>query len=286
MPALEGKVAVITGATSGIGASSAELFVAEGAQVVIAGRRKDKGEQLAARLGSRASFIRTDVCVERDVTAMLDHALDRFGRIDCLFNNAGSIPTGARITDIVLEDFDTAVSVHVRSVLAGMKHAAPIMIRQRSGSIINMASIVGIQAGIGSLAYSTVKAAVLHMTRCAAIELGEFRIRVNSISPGPVVTGIFGKGSGVEDSSADDQADAVRVALDQILPQVQSLPGAGTPDDVAHAALFLASDHSRFVSGHDLVVDGGSMAGRPGTVMRQHFASFANAFRRMKPRRL
>src|SRR5262249_34918877 len=127
MPALDGKVAVITGATSGIGARTAELFVAEGACVVIAGRRQDKGEKLATALGGAASFIRTDVRVEADVRAMIEHAVRRFGRLDCLFNNAGTLPTGAGIAGIDLAQFDAAIAVHVRSVLAGMKHAAPTM---------------------------------------------------------------------------------------------------------------------------------------------------------------
>jgi NAD(P)-dependent dehydrogenase (short-subunit alcohol dehydrogenase family) len=141
-----------------------------------------------------------------------------------------------------------------------------------------MSSIVGLRAGIGSLAYSTAKAAVLHLTRAAAIELGEHGIRVNSVSPGPVVTGIFGKGSGVEDERADEAPDVVRAAFAEILPEVQPLPQVGTAEDVARAVLFLASDDSSFVTGHDLVVDGGSMAGRPARVMRAHGAAFQHAF--------
>jgi NAD(P)-dependent dehydrogenase (short-subunit alcohol dehydrogenase family) len=282
MQMLDGKVAVITGATSGIGARAAELFVAAGARVVIAGRRQEKGERLAAGLGGAASFIRTDVCVEADVEAMIEHAVERFGRLDCLVNNAGSLPSGAAVVDIELADFDTAIAVHVRSALAGMKHAAPIMIGQESGSIINMSSIVGIRAGIGSIAYSTAKAAVLHLTRCAAVELGEHGVRVNSVSPGRVVTGIFGKVLGLEDGTADEQADAVRAALDELRPQEQPIPRAGTTDDVAHAVLFLASDASSFVNGHDLVLDGGSVAGRPASVMRAQRAVFAKAFERLR----
>lgn len=275
---LDGKVAVITGATSGIGAQTAELFVTEGARVVIAGRREDKGKELAARLGSAASFVRTDVCIEADICWMIRSAVEKFGRIDCLFNNAGVLPTGAALTEIKLEQFDDALHVHVRSALAGMKHAGPIMMRQKTGSIINMGSIVGIRAGVGSIAYSTAKAAVLHLTRCAAVEFGEYGVRVNSVSPGPIVTGIFGKGSGLDNDSADDGADRVREAFNEILPQVQPLPRVGIAEDVANAALFLASDDSSFITGHDLVVDGGSVAGRPASVMRAHRASFAKAF--------
>lgn len=278
MTSLDGKVAVITGATSGIGARTAEIFVEAGARVVIAGRRRDKGEALAAKLGNSASFIRTDVSIETDVAEMIEHAVHRFGRIDCLFNNAGSVPPSSDIASVKMEDFDAAIALHVRAALAGMKHVAPIMIRQRSGSIINMSSIVGIRAGIGALTYSTAKAAVLHLTRCAAVELGEHGIRVNSVSPGRVVTGIFGKAMGLENDAADLHADAVRQALKEILPHEQPLPRIGTDNDVAQTVLFLASDGSSFVNGHDLVVDGGAMAGLPASVMRAQLSYFAKAF--------
>lgn len=278
MTSLDGKVAVITGATSGIGARTAEIFVAAGARVVIAGRRRDKGEALAASLGNAASFVRTDVCVETEVAAMVEHAVHRFGRIDCLFNNAGLLPPSSDIASVNMADFDAAIALHVRGALAGMKHVAPIMIRQRSGSIINMSSIVGIRAGIGAITYSTAKAAVLHLTRCAAVELGEHGIRVNSVSPGRIVTGIFGKAMGLEDDAADLHADAVRSALKEILPHEQPLRRIGTADDVAQTVLFLASDCSSFVNGHDLVVDGGAMAGLPASVMRGQMSCFAKAF--------
>ncbi len=279
MLTLKGKVAVITGATSGIGARTAEMFAAAGASVVIAGRRRDRGEALAASLGTRASFIRTDVSVEADVKAMIEHAAERFGRIDCLFNNAGSVPAAAGIAELELADFDAAIAVHLRSVLAGMKYAAPIMTGQRSGSIVNMSSIVGLRAGIGDITYSTVKSAVIHATRCAAVELGELGIRVNSVSPGRIVTGIFGKAMGVGDEAADRHPEAVVAALQQLLPQEQPLARIGTAEDVANAVLFLASDESAFINGHDLVVDGGAMAGQPASVMKSQFAIFAKTFR-------
>jgi NAD(P)-dependent dehydrogenase (short-subunit alcohol dehydrogenase family) len=282
MPMLDGKVAVITGATSGIGARTAARFVAEGAHVVIAGRRKERGESLAATLGEAASFIRTDVRSERDVEAMITHAVHRFGRLDCLFNNAGTPSSSATVADFDLADFDEAIAVHARSILAGMKYAARIMVRQGSGSVINMASITGLRAGLTGLAYSTAKAAILHLTRCAAVELGEFGIRVNSLSPGPVVTGIFGKGAGLDHAAADATADAVRPVFAEILPPIQPIQRMGTIDDVASAALFLASDESSFVNGHDLVVDGGITAGQPASVMRAHRAAFARAFQAVR----
>jgi len=272
---LDGKVAIITGGTSGIGAKTAELFVTEGARVVIAGRREERGRALVEEFGRAARFMRTDVTEEEDIRRLAEYAVEEFGRIDCLVNNAGSIPTGATVLKLDLEGFDEAIRVHVRSALAGIKHVGPVMVRQNTGCIINMGSIVGLQAGIGSIAYSTAKAAVLHMTKCAAIELGEYGVRVNSISPGPVVTGIFAKTTGQDSDAADLAASKVRDAFREILPQVQPLSRAGTAEDVAQAALFFASDESSFVTGHDLVVDGGTMAGRPAAVMRSHREVYA-----------
>ena len=196
MGALTGKVAVITGSTSGIGARTAELFVGEGARVVIAGRRQQRGESLAQKLGEAASFIRADVTVEADVKAMIDHAVDRFGRLDCLMNNAGMPSHFVAIADVDLKQFDAVIAVHLRAVLAGMKYAVPVMAVQGSGSIINVASVNGTRAGLGGHYYSAAQAAAIHLTRCAAVELGEKGIRVNSLSPGMTVTGAFDKYGG------------------------------------------------------------------------------------------
>jgi NADP-dependent 3-hydroxy acid dehydrogenase YdfG len=147
MGTLEGKVAVITGSTSGIGARTAELFVAEGARVVIAGRREERGWQLARALGVAASFIRTDVSNEADVEAMIAHAVNVFGRLDCLMNNAGSGSGYQEIAKLDLRRFDDVIAVHVRGALAGMKYAVPVMAEQKSGSIINVASVNGTRAG-------------------------------------------------------------------------------------------------------------------------------------------
>jgi len=262
MGALDGKVAVISGGTSGIGARAAELFVHEGARVVIAGRRLERGEDLAAKLGPAATFIRADVSIEHDVAAMIAHAVDRFGRLDCLFNNAGDASDGGGITDIDIQRFNAAMAVHVGGVLLGMKHAAPIMMRQQSGSIINTASVNGTRAGYITLAYATAKAAVIHLSKCVAVELGPYGVRVNSISPGPVITGIFGKAYGIDPDIADRDTEAVRSAVGEFASKVQPLRGISTPDDIAQVVLFLASDASRFITAHDLVVDGGITAGR------------------------
>jgi len=275
MGSLDGKVAVITGSTSGIGARTADLFVEEGAKVVIAARRRGEGEHLAQALGPAASFIATDVGREADVAAMIDHALTRFGRLDCLINNAGTPGKTSGIADVDMDHFDATITVHVRGVMLGMKYAAPVMLRQGSGSIINVASTSGRRAGYSGLTYSTAKAAVIHLTRCVAVELGEKGIRVNSISPGPILTGIFGKGAGLAASDADRNAGRMKAAFEAILPAHQPIPRIGMPDDIARTALFLASDASSLINGHDLVVDGGLSAGRPASTMAAERALFA-----------
>jgi NAD(P)-dependent dehydrogenase (short-subunit alcohol dehydrogenase family) len=257
MRALEGKVAVITGATSGIGAKTAERFVAEGAKVVIAGRRAEEGEVLARRLGSAARFIRTDVAEEAQVKAMIEHALSAFGRLDCLFNNAGTPGRMTGIAEVDMAHVDQTMNVHVKGVVLGMKYVAPVMSRQGSGSIINTGSVGGLRAGTSPHIYAAAKAAVIHLTRCVAVELADKGIRVNSISPGAIVTGIFAKGAGLADSAADRMAEGLTAPF----AAAQPLHRAGLPEDIAAAAVFLASDASSFITGHDLVVDGGNIAG-------------------------
>src|ERR1700694_5058319 len=203
MGVLDGKVAIIVGGTSGIGARTAELFVEEGATVVIAGRRRDAGEDLAQRLGRAASFVRTDVAHEPDLKALIEGADARFGRLDCLFNNAGYGILQRSIVDLDIAEYDAMMSVVVRAVMLGMKFAAPIMLRQRSGSIINTGSIAAHRSGLSSHTYSAAKAAVVHATRRVGAELGESNIRVNSISPGAIVTGVFAKGIGIDPNIAD-----------------------------------------------------------------------------------
>jgi len=164
---LEGKVAIITGATGGIGARTAALFVAEGARVVLAGRRVERGDHVAKTLGPSALFVRTDVTIETDVKAMIEQTSARFGRLDCLMNNAGTGSQHVGIADVDLERFDAAIALHVRGVLAAMKYAVPVMTAQGSGSIINVASINGTRAGLGGHYYSVAKAASIHLTHCA-----------------------------------------------------------------------------------------------------------------------
>jgi NAD(P)-dependent dehydrogenase (short-subunit alcohol dehydrogenase family) len=259
MAALTGKIAIITGATSGIGERAAELFIEEGATVVLSGRRAELGQAIAARLGQNAHFVRADMAEEADIAALIAGTVSRFGRIDVLFNNAGHGLPPFRIAEADIATWDRMMAVHVRAVVIAMKHVAPVMQAQRSGSIITTASVAGYRAGGSSHAYSTAKAAVLHLTRSVAAELGEDNIRVNSISPGAIVTGIFGKGVGLD----PDLADREVAALETRFAKAQPIPRAGLPDDIARAAVFLASDAASFVNGADIVVDGGAISGRP-----------------------
>ena len=254
MGALSGKVAIVTGATSGIGERIAEVFVEEGAKVVAAARREAEGAALARRLG--LAFVRADVAREDDVKAMVAHAVETFDRVDCLVNNAGAPLAMTGVADTDMAAFDAVVAVNVRGVLLGMKHVAPIMVSQGSGSIVNIASVAGLRGGFSSHVYTASKGAVIALTRSVAAELGEKGVCVNSISPGPIVTGIFAKGAGVEGAKADKLTDVVK----ELFAGVQPIPRAGLPEDVARAALFLASDGSSFINGQDIVVDGGLSA--------------------------
>ena len=256
MGMLEGKVAIITGGTSGIGERTAEVFVQEGAKVVVAARRQDEGSALERRLG--ISFIRSDVSIEVDAKAMVDFAMKRFGHVDCLVNNAGINAPMVGIADIDVAAFDQVMAVNVRGVFLGIKHVAPVMAAQGSGSIVNIASIGAHRAGLSSHSYTASKGAVLAMTRSAAAELGEKGIRVNSISPGGTVTGLFSKAAGVAEVHAEKVTDAVR----EVFATMQPLPRAGETADIARAIAWLASDASAFVSGIDLPVDGGWLSVR------------------------
>ena len=164
MGRLSGKVAIITGGASGIGRGTVELFVEEDASVVIADVQDDKGEQLAEQLGSRASYLRADVGEESDIEALVAHAVDKFGRLDCIFNNAGLGGVGGSVTDIPIDEADATLRVLFRGVLLGMKHAGRVMREQQSGSIISTASVAGIGTGFGPHVYSAAKAAVIHLT--------------------------------------------------------------------------------------------------------------------------
>ena len=252
---LEGKVAVVTGGASGMGRAAVERFCREGARVVAVDLNEATGKQLVADLeqagfAGAVRFVRADVAEEADVAAAVADAVDAFGRLDIVFNNAGVGGAFGPITDITVEDWDWTFGVLCRGVFLGIKHGARAMIGQaQGGAIVNTASVAGLSAGSGPQAYSAAKAAVINLTRVAALELAPHRIRVNAICPGAINTPLLHRGN--------------PEAFASMLERVQPWPGVGQATHIADAALFLASDEEEFVTGEALVVDGGLTAGGP-----------------------
>lgn len=270
---LDGKVAVITGAASGIGRGTVDLFVKEGARVVAADIQDDKGARMEEEHGKAVRYIRCDVTQEGDIKAAIELARKAFGRLDCLFNNAGTPGPLENAENVTAEGFDSVMHLHVRAAMFGMKYAAPIMRDQGGGSIISTASIAGLQNGFGPLLYSVAKASIVHMTKVAAAQLGPMNIRVNCICPGLIATPIFAKGIGMATQVADQTVSAIV----GVMKNSQPIPRAGMPEDIAEAALYLASDGSRFVNGQALVVDGGITVGPTGAAQEQVYAPFMQA---------
>ena len=254
---LDGKVAMITGAASGIGLGTVELFVAEGARVIAADIQDEKGAMLEKRFPGKVAYAHCDVTSEADIEAAVTEAKTEFGGLDILFNNAGISDRMTSIGEITADGWSWIFDILVRGPALGMKHAVPLMLERGGGSIINTASIAGLQAGFGPIAYSTAKAGVIHMSRVAAAQLSPQKIRVNAICPGLIATSIFGASFGLPREVADQMA--ARVA--ENAAQAQPVPKAGLPDDIAQAALYLASDAAAFVSGTHIVVDGGITVG-------------------------
>jgi NAD(P)-dependent dehydrogenase (short-subunit alcohol dehydrogenase family) len=278
MDRLNGKVAIVTGGTSGIGRACALRFAEEGARVVVAGRRRHVGTALAASLDNNAIFVATDVLREEDLKALIDCVLDRFGQIDCFVSNAGSGSATVSIANTGAAALDHDLALHLRAAFLAMKYASPAMVSRGSGSFINMSSISAHRAGFNTFGYEVAKAALIHLTRCAAIELGEKGVRVNSISPGPTLTGIFVK-CGFNHDAADERTHEIETAFTGLLAPIQPLPGMIHAEDIAAAAVFLASDEARYINGHDLIVDGGITAGRPASTMAAGWQALSEALR-------
>ncbi len=253
MGQLDGKVAVITGGASGIGAGTTRRFIDEGAKVLIADLDEDRGSQLAAEFGDDAAFLRTDVSKEEDVAAMIAEATDLWGRLDCLFNNAGFGGALGPISSTSVEDYDLTMDVLVKSVFLGIKHVGPVMAEQGSGSIINTASVAGLRAGWAPHLYSVAKCAVLHLTKTVALELGEQNIRVNAICPGFIATPLAAGHPDADEGRIQKMRDGSARA--QVMGRV------GEASDIAAMALFLASDDSEWITAQEFVVDGGFSAG-------------------------
>ena len=258
MGRLEGKVAVVTGATGGIGEASVRVFASEGAKVIAADVEDERGHRLESDLKDRVIYRHTDVSKEEDVKNTVKVAVDTWGHLDIMFNNAGIVGAVGPIEDVKLEDFDRTLRVNLRGAFLGIKHAAPAMKRQGAGSIINTASTAAILAGFGNHIYSASKAGIVQLTRSVAMELGEAGIRVNCVSPGYIPTPMIG----IARSLTRDQAEEKIHIIEEAFRDTQPLSGPIMPEEVAKAALFLASDDSRFVTGQNLFVDGGVTGGK------------------------
>ncbi len=257
---LSGKTALITGGTSGIGEATVELFVAEGCKVMIAGRNAEKGEAMAARLGESARFVTCDITQEAQIKAAIEATVEAFGRLDCLFSNAGG-PTRGGPDTMEAEDYRYAMDLLLGSVLFGIRHAAPIMKAQGRGAIINNSSVAALRGHMGGYLYSIAKAGVKRATELAGMELGQYGITVNCISPGAIATPIFFGGPKASAGLDPAHADAKMAKLTRNLAKATPLHRSGLPHDIATAALFLASDEGAYINSHDLVVDGGMIAG-------------------------
>jgi len=258
---LSGKVAIITGGASGLGLASVERFIQEGARVVIADVDPELGRETASRLGAPVRFFQTDVSDADQVQALVDFAVSEFGGLDIMFNNAGvSQATYGRFVDDDLKDFQRVINVNLLGVMIGCQRAALYMKDHGGGVIINTASIGGTGAGFGIISYRASKAAVIHFTKCVAIDFAGYGIRVNCISPGNIATGISAFPA---PGMTQEMIDRINEAMRPLRQASQPLKRVGRPVDIANAALFLASDHSAQITGHELIVDGGTSAGDP-----------------------
>jgi NAD(P)-dependent dehydrogenase (short-subunit alcohol dehydrogenase family) len=232
------------------------LFVEEGAEVMVADIQDERGGRLVSELG--AEYVHADVTREEDVEAAVSHAVDVYGRLDCMFNNAGIAGAVGPIESVTVEAFDRTFAVLLRGVFLGVKHAAPVMRAQGGGSIINTASVAAVSTGYGNHVYSAAKAGVVQLTRSVAMELGEDNVRVNCVLPGFIPTPMIARARGVPLGEADGKLGVITEAF----REAQPIRRPGHPDDIAKAVLWLASDDSSFVNGHALVVDGGVSGGR------------------------
>ena len=250
---LEGKVAAITGAASGFGAGAARRFIEEGAKVVMGDIQDDAGQALADELGDAAVYVHCDVTKEDEVANMVDTAVDKFGQLDIMYNNAGVVGAVGPIATTPAEEWHRTMDIHVSGCFYGCKHAARVMIPRGTGSIVSMSSTAGIMGGLGPHAYTAAKHAIVGITKSVAAELAQYGIRANCISPAGMATAMVAATMG-------DHTDLETTR--QNLAQSSPLKGQpGLPEDVVNAALFLASDESGYTSGLTLTTDAGLTIG-------------------------
>lgn len=260
MTDLTGKVAVITGAASGIGASGVEVFVEAGAQVVAADLQDDKGAALVARFGAdKVAYQHCDVTDMKALEALMQSAVDTFGGLDILWNNAGSGGTSSSVEELDLEGYSFTMDLLLKSVFAGTHFAVPHIKARGGGSVINTSSISAVCAGYAPITYSVAKKAVAHFSKLAAAELAKYQIRVNAILPGFIATSIFGASLGLPREQADQMAEMVSQAGGSMQP----IGRVGKGADIAQMAAFLSSADAGFVTGGEFLVDGGMTVGPP-----------------------
>ncbi len=265
---LQDKVAIVTGAASGLGEATARAMIAEGAFVLLADIADDKGKGLADALGERATYVHCDVTSEADVAEAVNLAVRLHGRLDCMFNNAGVVGASGPIDELTVDEYEFVQAVLLRSVFLGMKHAARVMKPQGSGVILSTTSIAGIEGGWGPHLYAAAKSAVVGLTRNVSAELATYGVRVVAIAPGKILSPM----NAARIMGDPDDLEGLAKAFESRTP----LRGrVGLPEDVANAAVWLASDEAGFVSGTTIMVDGGLTTGSKENFAPEDLGSWA-----------